>query len=131
MERHLFGSDLSLTRSGIHSASQTLTSFNRSVDAFDRWEMVLDASVIMQKFCYFIFCPPCVAHSVTQAESEEEEPAAAVAAPVFSAPSVTSSEQTGTDSHCEEALMHSIGVSRALSTHTCLPFHPPPQLLSV
>lgn len=46
-----------------------------------------------------------VCHSATQAESEEEEPVAAAAAPVFtgqnSAASVTSSDPTGTDSHCE------------------------------
>lgn len=36
---------------------------------------------------------------------------------MFSAPSVTSSEQTGTDSRCEEDLMHNVSVSLALLTH--------------
>lgn len=78
VHRHLFDSDVttSLTRSGIHDASQTQTTFNNE----------------------------------SLGEDEEEEPTAAEAQPVFtsqkSTVSVTSSEPTGTDSHCEEHFTH-------------------------
>ncbi|XP_029934551.1 protein ELYS isoform X2 [Myripristis murdjan] len=71
VEQHLFGDDLSppLTRSGIHEASRTWTSFNRE--------------------------PVCEVQEEEQAAAEDP----AVLTSQKSAPSVTSSETTGTDSH--------------------------------
>lgn len=76
-----------------------------------------------------------VARSVSQTESEEEEPVAAEAAVDFtsqnSAASVSSSEPTGTDSRCEDDhLMHADGVPQGTCSLTALFFYLL-QLLSV
>ncbi|XP_034414554.1 protein ELYS isoform X2 [Cyclopterus lumpus] len=69
VQRHLFGSDLPLTRSGIHNASQTQTSFNS--ESLGEVEEEAQASVE---------APPVFTSQISTA-------------------SVTSSEPTGTDSH--------------------------------
>ncbi|XP_049454990.1 protein ELYS isoform X2 [Epinephelus fuscoguttatus] len=87
VQRHLFGSDLSppLTRSGIHDASQTLTSFNSELpgEAEEEAQAAVEA-------------PPMFTSQKSTA-------------------SVTSSEPTGTDSHSVVSVNDSEDLSSALS----------------
>ncbi|XP_068586372.1 protein ELYS isoform X2 [Cebidichthys violaceus] len=69
VQRHLFGSDLPLTRSGIHNTSQTQTSFNSESPG----EVEVEVQAAVE-------APPVLTSQVSTA-------------------SVTSSEPTGTDSH--------------------------------